>query len=152
MTNDTYPPSNGFDPHESSNTYSSQPNQDPWAASGNREPAPWTPPTQGPQPSPWNTPAPHGWNTDPTNQYPPEAQKSKVAAGILGIFLGGIGVHNFYIGRTGRGVAQLLITLLSLGFLSPISAVWGLIEGILILASNPNSEWGRDGRGIPLRD
>ncbi len=62
--------------------------------------------------------------------------KSKMAAGLLGIFLGAFGVHNFYLGYTGKAVAQLLITCLSCGILSPISAVWGLIEGILIICGN----------------
>lgn len=62
--------------------------------------------------------------------------KSKVAAGILGIFLGCFGAHNFYLGYTGKAVGQLLITLLSCFILSPISAIWGLIEGILILCGN----------------
>lgn len=62
--------------------------------------------------------------------------KSKIAAGLLGIFLGCFGVHNFYLGYTGKAVAQLLITVLSCFFLSPVSAIWGLIEGILILVGN----------------
>ena len=61
--------------------------------------------------------------------------RSKVAAGILGILLGALGVHNFYLGFTGKGVAQLLISVLSCGILSPVSAIWGLIEGITILTS-----------------
>ena len=56
--------------------------------------------------------------------------KSKIAAGLLGIFLGCFGVHNFYLGYTGKAVAQLLITVLSCGILSFASAIWGLIEGI----------------------
>ena len=44
--------------------------------------------------------------------------KSKIAAGLLGIFLGAFGVHNFYLGYTGKAIAQLLITLLSCGVLS----------------------------------
>ncbi|MDR0959117.1 MAG: TM2 domain-containing protein [Propionibacteriaceae bacterium] len=85
-------------------------------------------------------------------QYPVAygAQKSKVAAGLLGIFLGGLGVHNFYLGNTGKGVAQLLITLLSLGFLAWVSVIWGLIEGILILVAQPGSPWGTDAAGRPL--
>tara|TARA_Y100001970_G_C13595402_1_gene537559 strand:- start:201 stop:458 length:258 start_codon:yes stop_codon:yes gene_type:complete len=75
-------------------------------------------------------------------------QKSKVVAGILGILLGAFGVHNFYLGYTGKGIAQVLITVLSLGLLSPISGLWGLIEGILILVGNINV----DGKGIPLSD
>ena len=62
--------------------------------------------------------------------------KSKITAGILGIFLGCYGVHNFYLGYNGKAIAQLLITLLSLFLLSWVSAIWGLIEGILILTGN----------------
>lgn len=74
--------------------------------------------------------------------------KSKIAAGLLGIFLGLFGVHNFYLGYTGKAVAQLLLTVLSCGALSPISEIWGLIEGILILTGSISA----DGNGLPLRD
>ena len=66
----------------------------------------------------------------------PEGSKSKVVAALFAFFLGGLGVHNFYLGYTGKAVAQLLISVLSCGILSPISAIWGLIEGIMILAGN----------------
>ena len=62
--------------------------------------------------------------------------KSKITAGILGIFLGCFGVHNFYLGYNGKAIAQLLITLLSIFLLSWVSAIWGLIEGILVLTGN----------------
>lgn len=78
------------------------------------------------------------------------AQKSRLAAGLLAIFLGALGVHNFYLGRTGIAVLQLLMTLLSLGLLSPVTAVWSLVEGILILTRSPS--FAADRRGIPLRD
>ena len=65
-------------------------------------------------------------------------QKSKIAAGLLGIFLGSLGVHNFYLGFNGKAVAQLLITLLSCGALSIVSSVWGLVEGLLILTGSIN--------------
>lgn len=74
--------------------------------------------------------------------------KSKLAGGLLGIFLGTFGVHNFYLGYTGKAVAQLLITILSFGMLSGVSAIWGLIEGIMILAGSINT----DGNGKPLSD
>lgn len=64
--------------------------------------------------------------------------KSKIAAGLLGIFLGAFGVHNFYLGYTGKAVGQLLITVLSCGFLSFVSGIWGLVEGILILTGTIN--------------
>ncbi len=75
-------------------------------------------------------------------------QKSKIAAGVLGICLGALGVHNFYLGFTGKAVAQLLITVLSIGFLSFVSAIWGFIEGILILCGNMDV----DANGNKLRD
>lgn len=73
--------------------------------------------------------------------------KSKMAAGLLGIFLGAFGVHNFYLGNTGKAVAQLLISLLSCGFLAPVSSIWGLIEGILLLTGSID----KDGQGNPLK-
>ena len=74
--------------------------------------------------------------------------KSKIVAGLLGIFLGTFGVHNFYLGYTGKAVAQLLITLLSCGVLAFASTVWGLIEGILILTGSITV----DGNGNELQD
>lgn len=85
----------------------------------------------------------------PTDQPTEElSDKSKLAAGLLGILIGGLGVHNFYLGFTGKGVAQLLLSLLSFGLLSWVSAIWGLIEGIMILVdSNP-----KDAKGKKLRE
>ncbi len=74
--------------------------------------------------------------------------KSKIAGGLFGIFLGAFGVHNFYLGYTGKAVAQLLITLLSCGALSVVSAIWGFIEGVLILAGEIKT----DADGKPLSE
>ncbi|MDR1834154.1 MAG: TM2 domain-containing protein [Propionibacteriaceae bacterium] len=71
-------------------------------------------------------------------------QKSKLAAGLLGIFLGGLGIGRFYLGYTGLGVAQLLVSIFTFG----IGAIWGFIDGILILTGSPNT----DGNGVPLKD
>lgn len=84
-----------------------------------------------------------------------QSSKSKLAAGLLGIFLGGLGVHNFYLGNTGKAVAQLLLTLVGwilLG-LGPIAAaIWGFVEGIIILCSKPGSPWHKDANGYELSD
>lgn len=74
--------------------------------------------------------------------------KSKLIAGLLGIFLGYLGIHNFYLGNKDKAMAQLLITVLSCFTLSVVSGIWGLIEGILILCGNINV----DGNGNPLKD
>lgn len=79
---------------------------------------------------------------------PPYEQKSRVAAGILGILLGAFGVHNFYLGFTGKAVAQLLITVCTCGIGATVSGIWGLVEGIMILTQRD----GVDAKGIPLRD
>lgn len=85
-------------------------------------------------------------------QYVPigYAQKSILVAGVLGIFLGTFGIHNFYLGRHSLGIIQLLITLLSFGLLAWISTLWGLVEGILYLVNN-SPRWSYDGYGYPLR-
>ncbi len=86
---------------------------------------------------------------------PGMSTKSKIVAGLFGIFFGGLGVHNFYLGKTGRGIIQLLLTLLGWIFfgLGPIaSVIWGLVEGIEILGSHPGSQWHTDGNNLQLQD
>src|SRR5262245_43261368 len=74
-------------------------------------------------------------NAPPVLRYE-DPRKSKLIAGLLGILLGSLGVHRFYLGYTGIGLAQLLITILSCGTLSIVTAIWGLIEGVLILVGS----------------
>ena len=81
-----------------------------------------------------------------TNNVDNSTQKSKMAAGLLGIFLGALGIHNFYLGYNNKAVAQLLITVLSCGILSFASGIWGLVEGIQILTGSINV----DADGNPL--
>jgi TM2 domain-containing membrane protein YozV len=57
----------------------------------------------------------------------------RIVAGILGILLGWLGVHKFYLGFIGTGLTMLLLTVLSLGILSPVVGIIGFIEGILYL-------------------
>jgi TM2 domain-containing membrane protein YozV len=68
--------------------------------------------------------------------------RSKIVAGVLGIVLGGFGVHRFYLGYTGIGIIQLIVTIITCG----VGALWGFIEGILILCDVIN----RDADGKPL--
>ena len=75
--------------------------------------------------------------------------KSKLTAGLLGIFLGVFGVHNFYLGYTGKAVAQLVITVATCGAGAIVSSIWGLVEGIMILTG---SNITTDAEGKPLTD
>lgn len=85
---------------------------------------------------------------NPAYGYP--QPKSKIAAGLLGIFLGGFGVHRFYLGYTKVGLIQLVLWLVTAWFTFGLIALWGFIEGIMILAGA--AQFQRDARGIPLRD
>lgn len=82
--------------------------------------------------------------------------KSKIAAGLLGIFLGSFGVHNFYLGYTGKAVTQLVLTIVGyllccivIGiFFVMATSVWGLVEGIMILCGKIDT----DANGVKLTD
>jgi predicted Zn finger-like uncharacterized protein len=73
----------------------------------------------------------------PARRHPP---KSRLAYILLGIFLGKLGVHNFYAGRTGPGVAQLVIFLVSwplmcvyIGLITVfIPYIWAIIDIITV--------------------
>lgn len=73
------------------------------------------------------------------------ALKSRIAAGVLGIFLGGLGVHRFYLGYVPIGVVQIVVTILTCG----LGQIWGFIEGICILAGAAITT---DAEGRPMRD
>ena len=62
---------------------------------------------------------------------PDRSERSRVAAGVLGILLGWLGVHRFYLGYVGIGIAQIIVTIVTLGF----GGLWGFIEGIIILTN-----------------
>lgn len=79
-------------------------------------------------------------------------QKSKMAAGLLGIFLGGLGIHNFYLGFTMKALIQLLVSVIggifTCGIASIGISIWGLVEGIMILTGSIS----KDANGVPLKD
>ena len=68
--------------------------------------------------------------TPPPPHKPLVPRKSKLAAGLLAIFLGGIGVHHFYLGNWVLGILYLLFCW------TYIPAIVGLIEGIVYLVTD----------------
>ena len=78
--------------------------------------------------------------------------KSKLVAGLLGLFLGCYGIHNFYLGYTSRAVTQLVVSLAGLfvtcGLATIGIGVWTLIESIQILSGHIST----DANGVPLKD
>lgn len=114
---------------------------EPTPASGDRGVQPSTP-----QP-PLGAPPPTGpvYSGPPPPGYPLPPAKSRLTAGLLGIFLGGFGVHRFYLGYLSMGVLQILVTIATCG----IGALWGTVEGILILSGYRRLS--TDAAGRPLR-
>lgn len=68
-------------------------------------------------------------------------RKSKLIAGLLQILLP-FGVGRFYLGYTGIGIAQLLLSFIGVG------AIWSVIDGVMILVGNLD----KDADGVPLED
>lgn len=92
---------------------------------------------------------PHGYNTygfDPNHPVGPISTRSRLVAGLLGIFLGGMGIHRFYLGNIGLGVVQIIVTLVTFG----LGSIWGFVEGIMILARAKS--FSTDADGLPLAE
>ena len=68
-----------------------------------------------------------GWNEATNN-----SENKKVIAGILGILVGGFGIHKFILGYNNEGVIQIVLTCVTCGAASLIS----LIEGIIYLTKS----------------
>ena len=63
-------------------------------------------------------------------------QKEKLAAGLLGIFLGALGIHKFYLGYTKEGVIMLVVSIATCGIGATVMEIIGLIEGIIYLTKS----------------
>ena len=72
--------------------------------------------------------------------------KQWIVALLLAFFVGIFGIHNFYLGYTTRGIIQLVLTITLVG--APISAIWALIEFIMIIMRY--GAYGCDAQGRPL--
>jgi len=60
----------------------------------------------------------------------------KIAAGIVAILLGSLGVHKFILGYTTEGIIMLLVTVLTCGFGAMITSIIGIVEGIIYLTKS----------------
>ena len=59
------------------------------------------------------------------------SKKSRLAALLLAFFLGGFGLHRFYVGKTGSGLAQLILTITIIGAI--ITGIWVFFDMLFIL-------------------
>jgi len=62
---------------------------------------------------------------------PEESRRLILPAFLLAFFIGVFGVHRFYVGKTGSGIAMLLITLTMVGVV--ITGIWATIDWILLV-------------------
>ena len=62
---------------------------------------------------------------------PNVSKKSRMVAALLAFFLGGLGIHRFYVGKIGTGILQILLT-----FCFGLGYIWVLIDFIIILCGN----------------
>ena len=69
--------------------------------------------------------------------------KSRLVYILLALFCGGLGIHNFYAGYTGKAVAQLLLTIFLFWLIIPVLAVfvWVLVEIVTVT---------KDAKGVPF--
>ena len=72
--------------------------------------------------------------------------KQLIIALLLAFFVGPLGIHNFYLGYNSRGLIQLLLSVIVIGL--PITAIWALIEFIMIIMRS--GSYGYDASGQPL--
>lgn len=101
----------------------------------------------------------YGYTQNGSHAYAPipagYIPRNKILAGVLAFVLGMIGIHNFYLGFTGKAVAQVLLSCLGwiVFGLGPIAAmIWAIVEGVQILTSNYGTPAHRDARGVELVD
>ena len=74
-------------------------------------------------------------------------------AGLLALFLGSVGLHYFYMGKTNAGVLFLVATLLSCGVLGIITQIVSIIQGVLFFTSTQEEferKWVYSQSNLPL--
>lgn len=62
-----------------------------------------------------------------------EGADKKLPAALLAIFLGGLGIHKFYLGRTTAGIVHIVLSAFSCG---GIGSLIGLAEGLIYLTKS----------------
>lgn len=88
------------------------------------------PPPYQQQQQPYSQPQPQGMGGHQMGTQQAQVVRmgrNKITAGLLGIFLGGLGAHKFYLGQTGMGILYLIFCW------TFIPSIVGFIEGITYL-------------------
>lgn len=88
---------------------------------------------------------------------PSQVPKNMVVAVLLALFLGTLGIHNFYLGYTQKGVIQLVLTVvgwatswLLVGLVAVFAvAVWVIVD--IVQIATRQGQYVTDANGIPLQ-
>ena len=67
----------------------------------------------------------------PTPSAPDQSDRNKYVAAILAFLLGPLGIHRFYLGRVGSGIAMLVLSCTVIGLF--LSVPWALIDMVRYL-------------------
>jgi len=70
-------------------------------------------------------------------------QKSKLTAVLLAFFLGGIGIHDFYLGYNKYGIIKIILTVCT----GVGGSIWALVDFIRLLTGSLNT----DANGVELK-
>ena len=73
------------------------------------------------------------YDQSPTQDWQWAGADKNIVAGILGIVIGGLGIHKFILGYQKEGLIMLLVSVLSCFTLAGVMHVIGIIEGIMYL-------------------
>ena len=65
----------------------------------------------------------------------------------LAFFLGTLGIHNFYLGYTTKGIIQLVISLTVVGLI--VTGIWAFIDFIMLIMRS--GSYACDAQGQPLQ-
>ncbi len=83
---------------------------------------------------------------DRFKSYNGKGNNKKILSGLLALFFGGMGVHNFYLGYKETGLIQLGLYLIGYILFWPaslVSSIWALIDAVKIFTGkmcNANGE------------
>lgn len=75
------------------------------------------------------------------------APKQWIVAVLLAFFLGPLGIHNFYLGYTTKGIIQLVISLTVVGLI--VTGIWAFIDFIMLIMRS--GSYACDAQGQPLQ-
>jgi len=76
------------------------------------------------------------YSQPPIQDWKQAGADKKIVAGILGIVVGGLGIHKFVLGYQKEGLIMLLVSVLSCFTLAGVMHIIGIVEGIMYLTKS----------------